>query len=103
MPSSQNNTPRPKPISTSMRLRRRVKQAVDKKVPDLERSAISKLVKGKAIGGICPVMILIGQVKQWDAHALLTGERPVWWKRLLIRIFVGTVFSKEKQPSVIPQ
>jgi hypothetical protein len=40
---------------------------------------------------------MISTIKQWDAHALLTGQRPVWWKRMLIRIFVGTKFPKEKQ------
>jgi hypothetical protein len=41
-------------------------------------------------------MILIENIKQWDAHALMTGERPTWWKRLLIRIFVGTKFPKKR-------
>jgi hypothetical protein len=41
-------------------------------------------------------MVLIENIKQWDAHATMTGERPVWWKRLLIRIFVGTKFPKER-------
>jgi hypothetical protein len=40
---------------------------------------------------------MISTIKQWDAHALLTEQRPVWWKRLLIRIFVGTKFPKEKR------
>jgi hypothetical protein len=34
MPSSQNNTPRPKPISTSMRLRRRINRASTKRFRD---------------------------------------------------------------------
>jgi hypothetical protein len=41
-------------------------------------------------------MVLIENIKQWDAHATMTGERPVWWKRLLIRIFVGTKFPKKR-------
>ena len=40
-------------------------------------------------------MLLIDN-KQWDAHATMTGDRPVWWKRLLIRIFVGTKFPKKR-------
>jgi len=40
-------------------------------------------------------MRLIDEIKQWDARALMTGERPVWWRRLLIRIFVGTKFPKK--------
>jgi len=42
-------------------------------------------------------MFFIDQIKQWDAHALMTEERPVWWKRLLIRIFVGTAFPNRKR------
>jgi hypothetical protein len=42
-------------------------------------------------------MILIDWVKQWDAHALMTQERPAWWKRVLIRIFVGTRFPKGRR------
>jgi hypothetical protein len=39
-------------------------------------------------------MCLIENIKQWDAHATMIGERPVWWKRVLIRIVVGTKFLK---------
>jgi hypothetical protein len=41
-------------------------------------------------------MIFIDKIKQWDARALLTGERPPLWKRFLIRIFVGTKFRKKR-------
>ena len=40
-------------------------------------------------------MVLIYMIKQWDAHALFTGERPVWWQRVLIRIVVGTKYPKK--------
>jgi hypothetical protein len=41
-------------------------------------------------------MILIETIKLWDARATMTETRPVWWKRLLIRIVVGTKFPKKK-------
>jgi hypothetical protein len=35
-------------------------------------------------------MIVIDQIKQWNARLILTGEKkPVWWKRILIRVFIG--------------
>ena len=39
-------------------------------------------------------MIFVSRMKQWDARASLTHEQPVWWKRTLIRIFIGTKFRK---------
>jgi hypothetical protein len=39
-------------------------------------------------------MILIDRIKQWDGHAAVTRKRPVWWKRVLIRLVVGTKFPK---------
>ena len=39
-------------------------------------------------------MYLIQRVKHWNARALLLNERPVWWKRILIRIFIGGTFRK---------
>ena len=36
-----------------------------------------------------PNMIVIDQIKQWNARLILTGEKPVWWKRILIRVFIG--------------
>jgi hypothetical protein len=41
-------------------------------------------------------MVLIENIKRWDAHATMTGERPVWWKLLLIRIFAGTKVPKKR-------
>jgi hypothetical protein len=29
----------------------------------------------------------LDNIRHWKAHAILTGERPVWWKRTLIAIF----------------
>jgi len=34
-------------------------------------------------------MIVIDQIKQWNARLILTGEKPAWWKRILIRVFIG--------------
>ena len=45
-------------------------------------------------------MILIDRVKQWDARALMTGQRPSWWQRVLIRIFVGTKFPKKMKSRI---
>ena len=42
-------------------------------------------------------MIIIDRIKQWDARATITEERPVWWKRVLIRIVVGTKFPKRRR------
>jgi hypothetical protein len=39
-------------------------------------------------------MIFVSRIKQWDARASLIDEQPVWWKRTLIRIFIGTKFRK---------
>jgi hypothetical protein len=34
--------------------------------------------------------------KQWEGRALITRKRPVWWKRLLIRLLLGTSFPKKR-------
>jgi hypothetical protein len=47
-------------------------------------------------------MPMISSIKQWEAHAILTGERPKWWRRLLIRIVVGTKFPKKMRPEFRP-
>lgn len=40
-------------------------------------------------------MALIQEIKQWDAHALLIAQRPIWWQRVHIRIAVGTKYPKK--------
>jgi hypothetical protein len=39
-------------------------------------------------------MPLIGRVRHWNARAMLLNERPIWWKRLFIRVVLGQTWQK---------
>ena len=76
IPSRQSGAPLPKPLMVSVVPKLGCKCIGNKEVPWGHN------------------MILIDRIKQWDGHATMTGRRPVWWKRILIRIVVGTKFPK---------
>jgi hypothetical protein len=47
-------------------------------------------------------MGLIRRIKEWEVHAVFNGERPSWWRRLLIRLVVGTKFPKKMKAEFPP-
>jgi hypothetical protein len=44
-------------------------------------------------------MGLISRIKEWET-AVFAGQRPIWWKHLLIRIVVGTKFPIKMRAEV---
>src|ERR1700730_11592270 len=102
IPSSQNKTPLPKPMRTSTfvviicTLWYGVNAAQNKKVPwEGTERGIAHLIHAHSWKH--QNMTLIDNIKQWDGRATIIRKRPVWWKRVLIRIVVGTKFPRRQR------
>jgi hypothetical protein len=90
MPSSQNNKPRPKPISTSMRLRRRVNRASDIKVPDLGRrwgrpAAMRATVSGGRWFVLAKKAARTGRVRRFRRYCRQYLSQHDWTRRNVAR------------------
>jgi hypothetical protein len=94
MPISQSTAPLPKPMTASSVVCRHINAVGTKKFHD---DLLTRIHQAE-----CRTMRLISRIKEWEAHAVFHGKRPSWWRRLLIRLVVGTKFPKKMKAEFSP-